>query len=286
MVTISSKATALPIRPFPNGFGAWAEYDLRQVLAPEDVRQIADAFQRYLFVLFKNADLTIPQLSTFVEAFGTHDGPMGRLASSTDGYAGIRVVENVERGKFGPRSNSELHWHSDRFFDPVVAGVLCSVVVPQSGGDTSFVDMCRAYEELPDDLKKAVKGRTIRQDCIFNGDGCPMIRPGGTQLEDVVNSDGIETPIVQVRRGTWRKYLYLGNRLNAYIPSLPLQESDALLDRLFEHIDQPHLRYRHHWSPHELLLYDNQCCMHRREAFDVDAQRKLYAAVVADSFVL
>ena len=30
--------------------------------------------------------------------------------------------------------------------------------VPPSGGDTSFLNMYRAYEELPDDLRRRVEG--------------------------------------------------------------------------------------------------------------------------------
>ena len=274
------------IRPFATGFGAWADHDVTRRLEAEDVREIAAAFHRYLFIIFPNAQMSMAQLAQFIETFGLPDQPSGRLATAVDGYAGIRIVENAEPGKFGPRSNSELQWHSDRFFDPVVAGLLCSVVVPQTGGDTSLVDMCRAHDDLPDDLRRAIAGRTIKQDCLFAADGQPMIRPGGTRLEDVTSSPGIETPIVQVRRHTWKKYLYLGNRLNACIPSLPLAQSEALLDQLFAHVEQPHLQYRHHWSPGQLMFYDNRCCMHRREAFDGSAQRKLYASVVASSDVL
>jgi taurine dioxygenase len=237
-------------------------------------------------LIFSGADLSLAQLSAFVDSFGLPDTGAGRLASDVDGYSGIRVVENVERGKFGPRSNSELDWHSDRYFDPVVAGVLNSVVVPETGGDTSFADMYRAYDELPDDLRRAVDGRSIKQDCLFGADGEPMIRPGGLPVEDIANTPGIETPIVQTRRFTGRKFLYLGNRLNAYVSGLPIDESEALLDRLFAHIDQPHLHYRHHWSPRELVIYDNVCCMHKREAFDIDAERKLLASVVSKSEIL
>ena len=274
------------IHPFPTGFGARADHDVTQPLSVEAVREIAAAFHRYLFIIFPNAPLSMAQLAAFIDTFGLPDQPSGRLATAIDGYAGIRIVENAEPGKFGPRSNSELHWHSDRFFDPVVAGLLCSVVVPQTGGDTSLVDMCRAYDDLPEDLRRAIRGRAIKQDCVFAADGQPMIRPGGTRIDDVLSSPGIETPIVQVRRHTWKNYLYLGNRLNACIPSLPPADSEALLDRLFAHVEQPHLQYRHHWSPNQLMFYDNRCCMHRREAFDGRAQRKLYASVVASSNIL
>lgn len=272
--------------PLPNRFGARANYDVAHPLTGTQVREIAEAFHEYRLLIFPNADLSLAQLAAFIDTFGAADTGVGRLASDVNGYDGIRIVENVEKGKFGPRSNSELYWHSDRFFDPVVAGLLNSVVVPESGGDTSFADMYRAYDELPDDLRRAVEGRSIKQDCLFDPRGEPMIRPGGQPVDDLPNTPGIETPIIRTRRFTERKYLYLGNRLNAYVTGLPLDESEALLDRLFAHIDQPHLHYRHRWAPHELVLYDNVCCMHKRESFDIDADRKLYASVVSESDIL
>ncbi len=279
-------AVSASFEPLAGGFGARASHDVTRPLSAADVSEIADAFHAYQLLIFSGADLSLAQLSAFIDSFGLPDTGVGRLASDVQGYSGIRVVENVERGKFGPRSNSELHWHSDRFFDPVVAGVLNSIVVPETGGDTSFANMYRAWDELPEDLRAAVEGRSIKQDCLFGPDGEPMIRPGGQPIDDLANSPGIETPIVRAHRFTGRKFLYLGNRLNAYAAGLPIEESEALLDRLFAHIDQPHLHYRHRWVPHELVIYDNVACMHKREAFDENADRKLLASVVSRSDIL
>jgi taurine dioxygenase len=267
------------------GLGARLPHDLTRALSDGDRSEIEGAFHQYGVLIFEGAMMGFPMLAAFVNALGEPDDGKGRLASTTQ-YAGIRVVENVERGAFGPRGNSELNWHADRFFNPVLAGILNSVVVSPEGGDTSFADMRRAYDDLPNDLLAAINGCSIKQDCVFDADGAPAIRPGGMQIEDIVRSPGIALPIVQMHRQTGRPYLYLGNRLNAHILGLSLEQSDALLDRLYVHIDQPHLHYRHQWRADELILYDNVRCMHRRDAFPADAERKLYASVVAKSDLL
>ena len=268
--------------PFPSGFGARVDFDPACVPTPEQAREIAAIFHDHLFVYFPRADITPLQLADFVVAFGQPDGPHGRLASTSE-YAGIRIVENVQGGQFGPRSNSEMDWHSDRFYNPVAAGILQSVVVPQEGGDTSLANMYAALDEMPADLRQAIEGRAIKQDAVFDDQGRPGIRPGGVVIADVATSRGVATPIVQLHPRSGRPYLYLGNRLNAHVEGLSGQDSDALLDRLYAHVNQPRFHYRHHWSPLELLMYDNRCCMHRRETFDPNAKRKLVAAVVDTS---
>jgi taurine dioxygenase len=275
----------IPYTPMNGGFGARVDFDPARVPDADEAREIAALFHRYLFVYFPHADITPQQLADFVMAFGQPDGPHGRLASATE-YAGIRFVENVVGGQFGPRSNSELDWHSDRFYDPVVAGLLQSLVVPKEGGDTSLANMYDALEALPADLRAAIEGRAIKQDAVFDAEGRPGMRPGGVAIADVAHSKGVSTPIIQTHPRSGRPFLYLGNRLNAYVEGLSLADSEALLDSLFNHVNQPRFHYRHRWAPLELIMYDNRCCMHRRETFDPKAQRKLVAAVVDTSDIL
>lgn len=282
----SNSTTTINVRPLPTGFGAWVEFDTSSPPNESEALEIAKAFHAHRVLIFEKANLTLAQLAAFVRAFGSHDDGSGRLASDSNEYAGIRVVENVEKGKFGPRSNSELDWHSDRFYDPVVAGLLNSVVVPQEGGDTSFSDLYRAFDELPPSLRQAIEGRRIKQDVVFDAQGKPGMRPGGVKVEDVMSSPGIETDIVQRHPFTGKSFLFLGNRLNACVPGLSLAESEDLLDALYAHVDRPEFHYRHHWQANELILYDNRCCMHRRETFDANAERKLYASVVDRSNIL
>src|SRR5690606_19213404 len=72
---------------------------------------------------------------------------------------------------------------------------------------------------------------------------------------------------------TGRKTLFLGRRPNAYVMGMPLAESEALLDRLWAHATQPHRAWYQVWQVGDLMLWDNRCTMHRRNAFDPSERR-------------
>jgi taurine dioxygenase len=57
---------------------------------------------------------------------------------------------------------------------------------------------------------------------------------------------------------------------------MDLAESDDLLDALWAHATRPELTFRQEWQQHDLLLWDNHCTMHRREAFDPDSRRVMH----------
>ena len=89
-------------------------------------------------------------------------------------------------------------------------------------------------------------------------------------------SPGPLHPVVRTHPETGRKALYLGRRLSAYIDSLSVPESEALLDAVWRHTVQPDFIWEHVWRVGDVLMWDNRCVMHRREAFDDAARRRLH----------
>jgi taurine dioxygenase len=69
--------------------------------------------------------------------------------------------------------------------------------------------------------------------------------------------------------------LYLGRRRNAYIVGLPLTESEKLLDEIWTYVRDEFTWYNQ-WRVGDLVLWDNRCTMHRRDAFDSDARRIMH----------
>ena len=67
------------------------------------------------------------------------------------------MISNVVEGGVakGESGDGELRWHTDHGFMERPAGftMLLAREVPAKGGDTSFLNMYRAYEALPDDLR-------------------------------------------------------------------------------------------------------------------------------------
>src|SRR5262249_17567682 len=75
-------------------------------------------------------------------------------------------------------------------------------------------------------------------------------------------------PLVCTHPDTNRRMLYLGRRRNAYLVGLELADSEALLDELWSFVDRPEFAWEHSWRVGDLVMWDNRCTMHRRDAFD------------------
>ena len=185
-------------------------------------------------------------------------------------YPDINVISNVvENGRhIGNLGDGEAVWHADMtYIDvPPKAAILHSLEVPEAQGDTYFADMFAAYEALPDDLKQAVEGKIAIHDSAHNSAG--MLRKGYEELTDVTQTPGARHPLVRTEPGTGRKALFLGRRPHAYILGMEVAESDALLDRLWAHIEDPKFAMRHRWQVGDVLMWRNLAVLHRRDAFD------------------
>jgi taurine dioxygenase len=59
------------------------------------------------------------------------------------------------------------------------------------------------------------------------------------------------------------------------IVGLSSQESDDLLNMLFNHQENKKFMYEHIWSIGDLLIWDNRCVLHARTNFDASELRKL-----------
>ncbi|MEM9684180.1 MAG: TauD/TfdA family dioxygenase, partial [Pseudomonadota bacterium] len=101
-------------------------------------------------------------------------------------------------------------------------------------------------------------------------------RAGYEALDDIRDAPGPLHPIVRFHPETGRPALYLGRRLNAYIDGMSVAANEKLLDSLWEHVLQPQFVWEHEWIAGDVLMWDNRCVMHRREAFDDTTRRIMH----------
>jgi len=138
--------------------------------------------------------------------------------------------------------------------------------------------MYAAYEELPAELKRRCEGLTCKHDASTNSAG--ERRAGYEGVTDPRAVPGAVHPVVRTHPETGRKALFLGRRRNAYLMGLPLDESEALLDALWAHCTQPRYVWSQRWRIGDLVMWDNRCVIHHRDAFDPDSRRLLYRTQV------
>jgi len=243
-------------------------------------------------LLIRSPVLSPRQYVTFIRAFGEPD------ASDTsryhepidiDGFKGLRLVSNIEEGgrNKGQFGNDEMGWHHDRWTDaaPPPATALHGVEITRDGGRTAIANLCDAYDALPAPLRARIEGRSIHFPLQVND---PEHRLDAADPNDPALFRTV--PLVQRHAVNRRPYLFLGaRRILSYIDTAPRisgldrAESAALLDELYAHVSNPAFEYKHHWQPGDLLMWDNRCCVHRRESFDPSQRRLLYGTPIVSS---
>jgi taurine dioxygenase len=195
-----------------------------------------------------------------------------------------RITNILKDGQpTGTLGSGDLVWHTDMSYidTPPTGSLLHALEVPPAGGDTSFLNMYRAYETLPADLKKAADTHKIKHDRTHNSSG--VLRRGlkDVHYKDVTEVPGAIHPIARTHPETGRKALYLGRRARSYVMGLALDESEALLDALWAHATgDPDFVWTQTWRTGDLILWDNRCVMHRRDAFDAAERRLMHRTVL------
>lgn len=266
----------------PTGAALGADIDgvnLAGALRPEAAAAIKQAWGDHLVLRFRGQRLSDDDLMRFSRQFGELDwAPIAATNDAPEGREYIMVVSNVvENGQpIGQLGAYEAVWHTDMSYiaEPPSASALYSLEAPPSGGDTGFCNMCLAYETLPTELKQQVDGKLCRHDASRNSAG--ELRRGFVDAPDASQTVGAEHPIVRTHPVTGRKALFLGRRRNAYIPGLPLAESETLLDALWAHATKDEFTWYQQWRAGDLILWDNRSVMHRRDAFDPNARRVMH----------
>src|SRR5438477_2132249 len=253
--------------------------DLAGALAPETVAAIKQAWGEHLVLRFRGQAVSDADLMRFSRQFGELDwAPIAATNDAPEGREYIMVVSNVvENGQpIGQLGAYEAVWHTDMSYvaAPPSASALSSLEAPPAGGDTGFCNMYRAYETLPDELRRQIEGRLCRHDASRNSAG--ELRRGFVDASDPSQTIGAEHPLVRTHPVTGRKALFLGRRRNAYIPGLPLADSETLLDALWAHATRPEFTWYQQWRKGDLILWDNRCVMHRRDAFDPATRRLMH----------
>jgi taurine dioxygenase len=100
--------------------------------------------------------------------------------------------------------------------------------------------------------------------------------PGFDPPTDVTRSPGPSHPAIRTHPETGCDALFLGRRPFSYVQGLAVAESEALLDQLWAHAARPEFAWYHTWSVGDVVIWDNRCTMHRRNAFDNDARRIMH----------
>ncbi len=257
-------------------------------LDEDQFSRIKEAWYEHSALLFRNQHINDADLIAFSKKFGELDPPPVNENGKTfvEGYPEIYVVSNVKGADgvpIGSLGDGEASWHTDMSYlpEPPDASLLFSMEIPPTGGDTWLCGMNAAADSLPASLRARVANLMIKHDGTYNSGG--YLRKGLSPTDDPSTSVGTPHPILCKHPVTGKTTLYLGRRRNAYVMGLELKDSEALLDELWEYaLKEEHL-FAHKWAVGDLLMWDNRCTMHKRDAFDSNSRRIMHRTQIKGS---
>lgn len=270
-----------------NGIGADVhDIDLSRQLSLDEVEFIKNAWSENLVLRFRKQNLNEEMQIGFTRSLGEIAKAPARSASLgyKDGFSDyiIKISNVVENGTpIGELGDGEAVWHQDMTYieNPPVAGILAAKELPTWGGNTYFSNLYAAYDDLDEETKQQISTLRVIHDITYDSAGKP--RAGHTPTTNPLNAQGPNHPLVKTHPKSGRKYLFLGRRPWAYIIGLKLEESERLLNKLWEHSNNDKYVWKQEWELGDVILWDNRCTLHRRDAFDPSSARIMNRTTVA-----
>jgi taurine dioxygenase len=229
--------------------------DLAKPLSNQQQDEVHRALAENLVIFFRDQDIAPEQHLGFGRLFG--ELMIHPAAPHIEGHPELL---KIYADKDSPRANGES-WHSDVSCEPEppMGSILHIKQCPPKGGDTLFANMYAAYEALSDRMKAYLEGLTA----LHDGEHVYRGTYSNFGVKDKPNYPRAEHPVVRTHPVTGRRCLFVNRGFTTRILGIPLDESDAILGYLFDHMANPLFQCRFRWQPNSIAFWDNRCVQHR-----------------------
>jgi len=255
--------------------------DLSKPLDDETKAAINDVFLDNLVVCFRDQDFDVETFLDAAHQFGdTHPHIYRHLR--LEGYPDVSIVSSGDKDVHGTgkKFKRAAHFHTDESYKeiPSKATLLYSVVTPETGGETRFVNMYKAYETLPEETRRRIDPLKAVQRFLTSN---PDIKLATLTEEEKAEVPDVIHPVARTHPETGKRALYVNAARTEYVVDMDPDESKELLQSLYDHSLKPEFQYHHKWRDGDLLMWDNRCTMHAATHNLPDgAQRKLYRTLL------
>ena len=246
---LATRGTISVKRLSPHIGGEISGIDLTKPVSDEQIAEIKAALIEHGVIFFRDQPMDLETQVKFGRRFGDlhiHSGMKGL----DDKYPEVRPIHADADSKHIAGED----WHTDLSCDaiPPMGSILHIYELPPLGGDTCWASMYAAYDALSPRMKMHLEGMTATHDGRI---AFGRFNPSGTYPISV-------HPVVAKHPDTGRKLLYVNRGFTSHINDVSPEESAALLNYLYAHLEKPHFHVRFVWQKHSVAFWDNRCTQH------------------------
>jgi len=237
-----------------------------KTLTEAEFDAIRQAYADHGVIFFRDQDLTEDDHIAFAERWAPIN--VNRFFAAHPDYPQIAMVAKEKEQK----DNIGGGWHTDHSYDvePAMGSILVARELPESGGDTMFASMYRAYETLDEATKKPIDGLQAVHSAkhIFGSSGATYYKTtdaGGERIGNAAAADvlaDVTHPVVVTHPLSGKKALYVNPAFTVKIVGMSDEASKDLLMRLYAHAMDQSNAYRFQWKPGSVAFWDNRSTWH------------------------
>ena len=271
----------IKVKPYTEALGAEIlNINLGRKLSEKNVSLVKNALNKYHVLFFREQDISSKQFINFGKNFGSLE--IHPLIPTLPGHPEIIEMKSLETGPAPMARNSEV-WHSDMSYTkvPPYAGILKAMDIPESGGNTMFLNAALAYEALSGSMKKFLSKLKAVHSIVKTMNSDELLDSNSLKRFIMMNEKlpPIEHPIIRTHPETGKKLIFVNEIFTSHITGLNSNESDAILQFLYRHIHNPNFQCRFIWQQNSIAFWDNQITQHYAVA-DYSSLRTMHRLTV------
>jgi taurine dioxygenase len=219
------------------------------------VAAIREALNTHHVIFFRDQSLSAAQQADFARQFGTVTEAHPVLPSIEESREVLAIDGKVDRAAW---------WHTDVTFlqTPAMGSILYMMEAPEVGGDTMWASLQDAYDGLADPVRAMCDQLiAIHHDPWFAAD---VAERGGYEWDGVWHEKLLPAlhPVVRTHPENGRNGLFVNRQFTRTIFGLSDNESDAILEMLYNHCIKPEYTCRFRWRTGSVAFWDNRATMH------------------------
>ena len=252
-------------------------FNLKKNIDKNIIGQVSDLLSQFSVVVIRDQNITNEQHINFSEYFGdlevTKAGTNGagsKLIILQNFDEDGNIVPPTDRQRLNNLANQE--WHSDSSFKkiPSKLSILSAKMIPAKGGNTEFLSMRSVYNALPKKLKSNIEDKVCWHDYSY---GRSKIDANLVTADEKKALPPVKQKLV-LNNKKYGKSLYIGAHCSK-IDGMNDDESQNLLDEIYEYIDNESHVYSHIWKPYDLIMWDNRAVLHRATPIKGKIEKRL-----------
>ncbi|MDH3376984.1 MAG: TauD/TfdA family dioxygenase [Gammaproteobacteria bacterium] len=256
--------TTIEVTPLSRSIGAeLSGVDIAAGICAKQFAEIQRAFIDHSVIFFRDQDLSPEQHIEFARCWGEIN--VNRFFQPVESHPLIAEV----RKEPDQRSNIGSVWHTDHSYDqiPAMGSILYARAVPEVGGDTMYSSMYAAYESLSDGMKKMLHGLRAEHSSrhVFGEQayvGRDLADINGRLGNTAAATQDAHHPVVIRHPFSGRPALYVNEDFTVKFEGWSKEESQPLLDYLYQHARQNEFTCRFKWRVGSMAIWDNRATHH------------------------